>query len=170
MVDTANICLGKCSIFFPPKDSELIPSTPHFETKDGICSKATRSHACCSFTPTDAASGPSPSLCPRSCPRSGAKGRKSQMEEVQDELIHRLTIGRNAAQKKFQVPRSSAPIVNINYESSPEDIKVWLQAKGFNSNSSGSSELQEIMKRRKEKLNAAATDSGVESFDESSGH
>uniref|UniRef100_A0A8C6YJ95 EGFR pathway substrate 8, signaling adaptor n=1 Tax=Naja naja TaxID=35670 RepID=A0A8C6YJ95_NAJNA len=140
--------------------------------------------------------------------------RKSQMEEVQDELIHRLTIGRNAAQKKFQVPRSSAPIVNINYESSPEDIKVWLQAKGFNSvtvnslgvltgaqlfslnkdelksvcpegarvysqitvqkaaldNSSGSSELQEIMKRRKEKLNAAATDSGVESFDESSGH
>ncbi|ETE65401.1 Epidermal growth factor receptor kinase substrate 8 [Ophiophagus hannah] len=141
-------------------------------------------------------------------------GRKSQMEEVQDELIHRLTIGRNAAQKKFQVPRSSAPVVNINYESSPEDIKVWLQAKGFNSvtvnslgvltgaqlfslnkdelksvcpegarvysqitvqkaaldNSSGSSELQEIMKRRKEKLNAAATDSGVESFDESSGH
>ncbi|XP_034258692.1 epidermal growth factor receptor kinase substrate 8 isoform X1 [Pantherophis guttatus] len=140
--------------------------------------------------------------------------RKSQMEEVQDELIHRLTIGRNTAQKKFQVPRSSAPVVNINYESSPEDIKVWLQAKGFNSvtvnslgvltgaqlfslnkdelksvcpegarvysqitvqkaaldNSSGSSELQEIMKRRKEKLNAAATDSGVESFDESSGH
>ncbi|XP_070610396.1 epidermal growth factor receptor kinase substrate 8 isoform X2 [Erythrolamprus reginae] len=140
--------------------------------------------------------------------------RKSQMEEVQDELIHRLTIGRNAAQKKFQVPRSNAPIVNINYDSSPEDIKVWLQAKGFNSvtvnslgvltgaqlfslnkdelktvcpegarvysqitvqkaaldNSSAGSELQEIMKRRKEKLNAAATDSGVESFDESSGH
>ncbi|XP_025019010.1 epidermal growth factor receptor kinase substrate 8 isoform X1 [Python bivittatus] len=140
--------------------------------------------------------------------------RKSQMEEVQDELIHRLTIGRSAAQKKFHVPRSSAPAVNINYESSPEDIKVWLQAKGFNpvtvnslgvltgaqlfslnkdelksvcpegarvysqitvqkatlEEASGSSELQEIMKRRQEKLNAAATDSGVESFDESSGH
>ncbi|KAH0617105.1 hypothetical protein JD844_028761 [Phrynosoma platyrhinos] len=140
--------------------------------------------------------------------------RKSQMEEVQDELIHRLTIGRSAAQKKFHVPRSNAPVVNINYESSPEDVKMWLQAKGFNAvtvNSlgvltgaqlfslnkdelksvcpegarvysqvtvqkaaleatSGSSELQEIMRRRQEKLSAAATDSGVESFDESSGH
>nr|XP_060632625.1 epidermal growth factor receptor kinase substrate 8 isoform X3 [Anolis sagrei ordinatus] len=140
--------------------------------------------------------------------------RKSQMEEVQDELIHRLTIGRSAAQKKFHVPRSNAPVVNVSYESSPEDVKMWLQAKGFNPvtvNSlgvltgaqlfslnkdelksvcpegarvysqitvqkaaleaiSGSSELQEIMRRRQEKLSAAATDSGVESFDESSGH
>ncbi|XP_042300022.1 epidermal growth factor receptor kinase substrate 8-like [Sceloporus undulatus] len=55
------------------------------------------------------------------------------MEEVQDELIHRLTIGRSAAQKKFHVPRSNAPVVNINYDSSPEDVKMWLQAKGFNS-------------------------------------
>ncbi|XP_077196830.1 epidermal growth factor receptor kinase substrate 8 isoform X3 [Paroedura picta] len=140
--------------------------------------------------------------------------RKSQMEEVQDELIHRLTIGRSAAQKKFHVPRSNAPVVNINYDSSPEDVKMWLQAKGFNpvtvnslgvltgaqlfslnkdelktvcpegarvysqvtvqkaalEATSGSSELQEIMRRRQEKLSAAATDSGVESFDESSSH
>ncbi|XP_060101863.1 epidermal growth factor receptor kinase substrate 8 isoform X3 [Heteronotia binoei] len=140
--------------------------------------------------------------------------RKSQMEEVQDELIHRLTIGRGAAQKKFHVPRSNAPVVNINYDSSPEDVKMWLQAKGFNpvtvnslgvltgaqlfslnkeelktvcpegarvysqvtvqkaalEASSGSSELQEIMRRRQEKLSAVATDSGVESFDESSSH
>ncbi|XP_048356794.1 epidermal growth factor receptor kinase substrate 8 isoform X3 [Sphaerodactylus townsendi] len=140
--------------------------------------------------------------------------RKSQMEEVQDELVHRLTIGRSAAQKKFQVPRSNAPVVNINYDSSPEDVKMWLQAKGFNpvtvnslgvltgaqlfslnkeelktvcpegarvysqvtvqkaalEATSGSSELQEIMRRRQEKLSAAASDSGVESFDESSSH
>ncbi|XP_019371138.1 PREDICTED: epidermal growth factor receptor kinase substrate 8 isoform X4 [Gavialis gangeticus] len=140
--------------------------------------------------------------------------RKSQMEEVQDELIHRLTIGRNAAQKKFHVPRPNVPIVNITYDSSPEDVKVWLQSKGFNpvtvnslgvltgaqlfslnkeelksvcpegprvysqitvqksalEASSGSSELQEIMRRRQEKISATATDSGVESFDEGSGH
>ncbi|XP_038624015.1 uncharacterized protein LOC119946696 [Tachyglossus aculeatus] len=34
----------------------------------------------------------------------------------------------------------------------------------------GSSELQEIMRRRKEKIAAAGSDSGVESFDEGSGH
>ncbi|NXN91011.1 EPS8 kinase, partial [Rhinopomastus cyanomelas] len=140
--------------------------------------------------------------------------RKSQMEEVQDELIHRLTIGRSAAQRKFHVPRPNVPVVNITYESSPEDVKDWLQSKGFNpvtvnslgvltgaqlfslnkeelrtvcpegsrvysqitvqksalEANSGSSELQEIMRRRQEKISAAATDSGVESFDEGSSH
>ncbi|XP_056338456.1 epidermal growth factor receptor kinase substrate 8 isoform X2 [Oenanthe melanoleuca] len=140
--------------------------------------------------------------------------RKSQMEEVQDELVHRLTIGRSAAQRKFHVPRPNIPVVNITYDSSPEDVKAWLQSKGFNpvtvnslgvltgaqlfslnkeelrtvcpegsrvyiqitvqksalEASSGSSELQEIMRRRQEKISAAATDSGVESFDEGSSH
>lgn len=53
------------------------------------------------------------------------------MEEVQDELIHRLTIGRSA-QKKFPVPRQNVPVVNITYDSTPEDVKTWLQSKGFN--------------------------------------
>ncbi|XP_017384120.1 epidermal growth factor receptor kinase substrate 8 isoform X1 [Cebus imitator] len=140
--------------------------------------------------------------------------RKSQMEEVQDELIHRLTIGRSAAQKKFHVPRQNVPAVNITYDSTPENVKTWLQSKGFNpvtvnslgvlngaqlfslskdelrsvcpegarvfsqitvqkaalEDSSGSSELQEIMRRRQEKISAAASDSGVESFDEGSSH
>ncbi|XP_043297647.1 epidermal growth factor receptor kinase substrate 8 isoform X2 [Cervus canadensis] len=138
--------------------------------------------------------------------------RKSQMEEVQDELIHRLTIGRSAAQKKFHVPRQNVPVVNITYDSTPEEVKTWLQSKGFNpvtvnslgvlngaqlfslnkdelrtvcpegarvfsqitvqkaalEDNSGSSELQEIMRRRQEKISAAASDSGVESFDEGS--
>ncbi|XP_043825212.1 LOW QUALITY PROTEIN: epidermal growth factor receptor kinase substrate 8 [Dromiciops gliroides] len=140
--------------------------------------------------------------------------RKSQMEEVQDELIHRLTIGRSAAQKKFHVPRQNVPVVNITYDSTPEDVKMWLQSKGFNAvtvnslgvltgaqlfslnkdelrtvcpegarvfsqitvqkaaleDNSGSSELQEIMRRRQEKISAAASDSGVESFDEGNSH
>nr|XP_031299906.1 epidermal growth factor receptor kinase substrate 8 isoform X1 [Camelus dromedarius] len=140
--------------------------------------------------------------------------RKSQMEEVQDELIHRLTIGRSAAQKKFHVPRQNVPVVNITYDSTPEDVKTWLQSKGFSpvtvnslgvlngaqlfslnkdelrtvcpegarvfsqitvqkaalEDNSGSSELQEIMRRRQEKISAAASDSGVESFDEGSSH
>uniref|UniRef100_A0A673JXB6 Epidermal growth factor receptor kinase substrate 8-like protein 1 n=1 Tax=Sinocyclocheilus rhinocerous TaxID=307959 RepID=A0A673JXB6_9TELE len=141
-------------------------------------------------------------------------GRKSNMEEVQDELIHRLTLGRSA-QKKFQAPSrssSSLPAVNITYDSTPDEVKAWLQLKGFSEvtiNSLGvltgaqlfslnkdelktvcpddgarvysqitvqkaalerssASELQEVMRRRQEKL--AASDSGVESFDEGSSH
>lgn len=136
------------------------------------------------------------------------------MEEVQDELVQRLTIGRSAAQKKFTVPRQNTTMVNISYSSSTEDVKAWLQAKGFSSVTvtslgvltgaqlfsltkdelktvcpegprvynqvtlqkasqeelSGNSELQEIMKKRQEKINAAASDSGVESFDEGNNH
>ncbi|XP_045075381.1 epidermal growth factor receptor kinase substrate 8, partial [Coregonus clupeaformis] len=141
--------------------------------------------------------------------------RKSNMEEVQDELMHRLTLGRSA-NKKFAVPPRSAslPSVNITYDSSPDEVKAWLQLKGFSSvtitslgvltgaqlfslnkeelktvcpddgarvfsqvtvqkaalERSSGSELQEIMRRRQEKLSLTACDSGVESFDEGSSH
>lgn len=144
-----------------------------------------------------------------------ATRRKSNMEEVQDELMHRLTLGRSA-QKKFPAPSrsSSLPAVNITYDSSPEEVKAWLQVKGFSAvaiNSLGvltgaqlfslnkdelktvcpddgarvfsqltvqkaalerrsGLELQEVMRRRQEKLAAVASDSGVESFDEGSSH
>ncbi|XP_053506620.1 epidermal growth factor receptor kinase substrate 8a isoform X5 [Ictalurus furcatus] len=145
-----------------------------------------------------------------------ANRRKSNMEEVQDELVHRLTLGRSA-QKKFQAPprSGSLPAANISYDSTPEEVKTWLEVKGFSAvtvNSLGvltgaqlfslnkdelktvcpddgarvysqvtvqkaalerssGSELQEIMRRRQEKLAATtASDSGVESFDEGSSH
>ncbi|XP_078091480.1 epidermal growth factor receptor kinase substrate 8a isoform X14 [Mustelus asterias] len=141
--------------------------------------------------------------------------RKSHMEEVQDELAHRLTIGRGGAQKKFQVLRSNSSTVGISYDSSPEEVAEWLRSKGFNAvtvnslgvlsgaqlfslnkdelktvcpedgvrvysqvtvqkatleDKRGTSELEEIMKRRQEKLSAAGGDSGVESFDEGNSH
>ncbi|KAK6487840.1 epidermal growth factor receptor kinase substrate 8-like isoform X3 [Huso huso] len=62
--------------------------------------------------------------------------RKSHMEEVQDELMHRLTIGRSGAPKKIQGPlrgssSSGGPGVDLSYSSPPEEVKAWLQAKGF---------------------------------------
>nr|XP_054595910.1 epidermal growth factor receptor kinase substrate 8a isoform X5 [Nothobranchius furzeri] len=143
--------------------------------------------------------------------------RKSNMEEVQDELVHRLTLGRST-QKKLQVPSQSSsgalPAASITYDSSPEEVRAWLEAKGFSPvtisslgvltgaqlfslnkeelktvcpddgarvfsqvtvqkaalEKSSGSELQEIMRRRQEKLAATTWDSGVESFDESSTH
>uniref|UniRef100_A0A8C3ABV4 EGFR pathway substrate 8a, signaling adaptor n=1 Tax=Cyclopterus lumpus TaxID=8103 RepID=A0A8C3ABV4_CYCLU len=139
--------------------------------------------------------------------------RKSNMEEVQDELMHRLTLGRSA-QKKLQVSARGPPANSITYDSSPDDVRAWLEAKGFSpvtitslgvltgaqlfslnkeelktvcpddgarvfsqvtvqkaalERGSGS-ELQEIMRRRQEKLAAGTCDSGVESFDEGSTH
>lgn len=53
------------------------------------------------------------------------------MEDVQDELMHRLTLGRSA-QKKLPVPcRGGLPSVAITYESSPDAVRSWLEAKGF---------------------------------------
>ncbi|XP_056604676.1 epidermal growth factor receptor kinase substrate 8a isoform X3 [Triplophysa dalaica] len=146
-----------------------------------------------------------------------ANRRKSNMEEVQDELMHRLTLGRSA-QKKLQTPaRSTSGLsVNISYDSAPEEVTAWLQLKGFSAvtinslgvltgaqlfslnkdelktvcpddgarvysqitvqkaalEKSSGSELQEVMRRRQEKLalGTAASDSGVESFDEGSNH
>ncbi|KAL0964896.1 hypothetical protein UPYG_G00274060 [Umbra pygmaea] len=144
-----------------------------------------------------------------------ANRRKSNMEEVQDELMHRLSLGRSA-NKKFAVPprSTSLPSVNITYDSSPDEVKTWLQLKGFSSvtitslgvltgaqlfslnkeelktvcpedgarvfsqvtvqkaalERGAGSELQEVMRRRQEKLSVTAWDSGVESFDEGSSH
>ncbi|XP_067438104.1 epidermal growth factor receptor kinase substrate 8a isoform X6 [Thunnus thynnus] len=142
--------------------------------------------------------------------------RKSNMEEVQDELMHRLTLGRSA-QKKFPISsRSSSSLASasISYDSSADEVKAWLETKGFSPvtitslgvltgaqlfslnkeelktvcpddgarvfsqvtvqkaalEKSSGSELQEIMRRRQEKLAASTCDSGVESFDEGSTH
>ncbi|XP_078276060.1 epidermal growth factor receptor kinase substrate 8a isoform X2 [Rhinoraja longicauda] len=141
--------------------------------------------------------------------------RKSHMEEVQDELAQRLTIGRGAAQKKFQVVRSNSTMAGICYDSTPDEVAEWLRSKGFNAvtvnslgvlsgaqlfslnkdelktvcpeegvrvysqvtvqkaaleDKRGKSELEEIMKRRQEKLSVTGGDSGVESFDEGNSH
>lgn len=55
------------------------------------------------------------------------------MEEVQDELVQRLTLGRST-QKKFQVPTGSSSnflSLSITYDSPPNDVRAWLEAKGF---------------------------------------
>uniref|UniRef100_A0AAQ5Z0U6 SH3 domain-containing protein n=1 Tax=Amphiprion ocellaris TaxID=80972 RepID=A0AAQ5Z0U6_AMPOC len=115
--------------------------------------------------------------------------RKSNMEEVQDELMTRLTLGRSA-QKKFQIPSRSSSLQTIIFPSGSVLLGVLTGAQLFSLNKeelktvcpddgarvfsqvavqkaalekSSGSELQEIMRRRQEKL---AADSGIESFDE----
>lgn len=56
------------------------------------------------------------------------------MEEVQDELLHRLTLGRSA-QKRLPLPPRGARVgvASITYDSAPEEVRSWLEAKGFSS-------------------------------------
>ncbi|XP_028809600.1 epidermal growth factor receptor kinase substrate 8a isoform X3 [Denticeps clupeoides] len=91
--------------------------------------------------------------------------RKSNMEEVQDELMHRLTLGRSA-QKKFQVtPRSaSLSAVNISYDSAPDEVKAWLEAKGFSSvtiNSLGVLTGAQLFSLNKDELKTVCPDDGA---------
>ncbi|XP_056877826.1 epidermal growth factor receptor kinase substrate 8a isoform X2 [Takifugu flavidus] len=58
--------------------------------------------------------------------------RKSTMEEVQDELIQTLTLGRSTNRKFLgPTPSGSIPTVSITYDSMPDDVRAWLEAKGF---------------------------------------
>lgn len=91
------------------------------------------------------------------------------MEEVQDELMHRLTLGRSA-QKKFQVPSrssSSLPSVSITYDSSPDDVKTWLEAKGFSPvtiTSLGVLTGAQLFSLNKEELKTVCPDDGARVF------
>lgn len=56
------------------------------------------------------------------------------MEEVRDELLQRLTLGRSARKSPGVGLRRGAanlPGVSITYESSPDDVRRWLEAKAF---------------------------------------
>uniref|UniRef100_A0A3B4ZAW8 Epidermal growth factor receptor kinase substrate 8-like protein 1 n=1 Tax=Stegastes partitus TaxID=144197 RepID=A0A3B4ZAW8_9TELE len=184
----------------PPPPAPAMPPTPPLPPPAAEPAKISRKN---SNTSSD-----SSVVLRESSQKPAVSRRKSNMEEVQDELMHRLTLGRSA-QKKFQIPArsSSLPAVSITYDSSPDQVRTWLEAKGFSPvtitslgvltgaqlfslnkeelktvcpddgarvfsqvtvqkaalEKSSGSELQEIMRRRQEKL---AADSGVESFDE----
>ncbi|XP_055761113.1 epidermal growth factor receptor kinase substrate 8a isoform X2 [Salvelinus fontinalis] len=94
--------------------------------------------------------------------------RKSNMEEVQDELMHRLTLGRSA-NKKFAVPArsTSLPSVNVTYDSSPDEVKAWLQLKGFSSvtiTSLGVLTGAQLFSLNKEELKTVCPDDGARVF------
>ncbi|XP_014835000.1 PREDICTED: epidermal growth factor receptor kinase substrate 8-like isoform X3 [Poecilia mexicana] len=101
---------------------------------------------------------------------SGSAGRKSNMEEVQDELVHRLTLGRSA-QKKFQVPSRSnsgnLPAPGITYDSPPDEVKAWLEAKGFSPvtiSSLGVLTGAQLFSLNKEELKTVCPDDGGRVF------
>ncbi|XP_072128531.1 epidermal growth factor receptor kinase substrate 8-like protein 2 isoform X2 [Mobula birostris] len=57
----------------------------------------------------------------------------TQMDEVNDELRHLITAHSKTkpGTRNFQVPKQSAIQIPLGYESSNEDVKSWLEVKGF---------------------------------------
>ncbi|XP_077355889.1 epidermal growth factor receptor kinase substrate 8a isoform X2 [Festucalex cinctus] len=95
--------------------------------------------------------------------------RKSTMEEVQDELLHRLTLG-HSAHKKLAVPlrrAANVPGVSITYESSPDDVRCWLEAKGFSPVTIGSLGVltgAQLFSLNKDELKTVCPDDGARVF------
>uniref|UniRef100_UPI0037E8FA91 epidermal growth factor receptor kinase substrate 8-like protein 2 n=1 Tax=Semicossyphus pulcher TaxID=241346 RepID=UPI0037E8FA91 len=133
------------------------------------------------------------------------KGRvkDKMMDEVNNELLMKITANKQQPPRKFRVERPSGNQVPLTFETSPEQVTSWLTIKGFSKptvdclgiltgaqlfslnkeelkavcgdeggrvycqvtvqkaqleQSSGDSELQEIMKRRQERIDSGGTD------------
>ncbi|XP_060891471.1 epidermal growth factor receptor kinase substrate 8-like protein 2 isoform X2 [Labrus mixtus] len=133
------------------------------------------------------------------------KGRvkDKMMDEVNNELLLKITANKQPQARKFRVERPSGSQVPLTFESTPEQVTTWLKMKDFSKStveclgiltgaqlfslnkeelkavcgeeggrvycqatvqkaqlekSSGDSELQEIMKRRQERISSGGTD------------
>ncbi|XP_072311666.1 epidermal growth factor receptor kinase substrate 8-like protein 1 [Eucyclogobius newberryi] len=56
---------------------------------------------------------------------------KEFMNEVNEELLQKLTNGKANLNKPLVIPRSSETSVPLNYHSPPEEVAEWLRGKGF---------------------------------------
>ncbi|XP_028307422.1 epidermal growth factor receptor kinase substrate 8a isoform X2 [Gouania willdenowi] len=95
-----------------------------------------------------------------------AGDKKSNIEQVQDELSHRLTLGRSA-QKKFQGPAAGVSSLSITYDSTPDEVRAWLEAKGFSAvtiSSLGVLTGAQLFSLNKEELKTVCPDDGARVF------
>ncbi|XP_061434915.1 epidermal growth factor receptor kinase substrate 8-like [Lethenteron reissneri] len=104
------------------------------------------------------AAGPEP---PRGNNNNNQRDPASQ--HVQEELLKRLT-GQNVNKRNFMIPRSKGTAVVLSFDSSPDDVKSWLVAKGFNNltvDSLGVLTGAQIFSLNKEELKAVCPDEGA---------
>lgn len=58
--------------------------------------------------------------------------RMHQMDEVNDELLKKITSSKNQPPtRNFKVERHAGPPIALRFDSSPAEVTVWLQAKDF---------------------------------------
>ncbi|XP_041852469.1 epidermal growth factor receptor kinase substrate 8-like protein 2 isoform X2 [Melanotaenia boesemani] len=144
-----------------------------------------------------------PPPAPLSHRESFNKPKDRMMDEVNNELLIKITASKNQPPRKIRVERSSASHVPLTFDSNPEQVTTWLNSKNFSKptveclgiltgaqlfslnkeelravcgeegsrvyhqvtvqkgqleQSRGESELQEIMKRRQERIESGSND------------
>ncbi|XP_043915374.1 epidermal growth factor receptor kinase substrate 8-like protein 1 [Protopterus annectens] len=90
--------------------------------------------------------------------------RANHMNVINEELLLRLTSGRTTPQKTFQVQRSSDTSIPLTYESSPSEVKAWLEAKGFSAvtvNSLGILNGAQLFSLQKQELRSVSPEEGA---------
>ncbi|MEQ2194627.1 hypothetical protein XENOCAPTIV_000611, partial [Xenoophorus captivus] len=55
----------------------------------------------------------------------------TEMDEVNNELLMKITSKKTPAPRKIRIERSTGPHVPLNSDSDPQQVTVWLNAKGF---------------------------------------
>ncbi|KPP69309.1 epidermal growth factor receptor kinase substrate 8-like protein 2-like [Scleropages formosus] len=116
----------------------------------------------------------------RTNPFSSFQERINQMDKVNDELLQVITTKHPPA-RNFRVDRSTGSQVPLTFESTPEQVTVWLNSKNFTkptvdclgiltgaqlfslnkeelkAKSRGDTELQEVMRRQQERINSSSS-------------
>ncbi|KAM4734861.1 LOW QUALITY PROTEIN: epidermal growth factor receptor kinase substrate 8-like protein 2 [Anableps anableps] len=153
------------------------------------------------YNQLDYRSSPTESLNKRDSFNRGIHKDK-KMDEVNNELLMKITANKNPPPRKIRIERPAAPQVPLNFDSSPQQVTAWLSAKAFSKptveclgiltgaqlfslnkeelkavcgeeggrvfnqvslqkgqleKSQGDSELQEIMRRRQEKIDSTSS-------------
>ncbi|XP_030053735.1 epidermal growth factor receptor kinase substrate 8-like protein 1 [Microcaecilia unicolor] len=92
------------------------------------------------------------------------KDKYNQINVMNEELLLRLANGRTAPQKTFSIQRTLDTAVPLSDESSPAEVKAWLQAKGFSSltvNSFGVLNGAQLFSLQKDEFKAVSPDEGA---------
>ncbi|XP_078387863.1 epidermal growth factor receptor kinase substrate 8-like protein 1 isoform X2 [Cetorhinus maximus] len=90
--------------------------------------------------------------------------RNAQLIVMNEELLLRIANGRTTQHKAFQVQKTLDTSVPLNYDSSPSEVKTWLEAKGFSQltvNSLGILTGAQLFSLQKDELRSVSPEEGT---------
>ncbi|XP_048473325.1 epidermal growth factor receptor kinase substrate 8-like protein 1 [Rhincodon typus] len=90
--------------------------------------------------------------------------RNAQINIMNEELLLRIANGRTAQHKSFQVQKTLDTSVPLDYNSSPAEVKTWLEAKGFSQmtvNSLGILTGAQLFSLQKDELRSVSPEEGA---------
>ncbi|XP_070585120.1 epidermal growth factor receptor kinase substrate 8-like protein 1 isoform X2 [Erythrolamprus reginae] len=89
--------------------------------------------------------------------------KKDQFTMVNEELVMRLANGTNGGSKALHIPRTLDTDVPLDYNSNSDQVRTWLEAKGFNPlivNALGILNGAQLLALQKDELRAISSEEG----------